>query len=282
MSMTFGAATSDKVHFGVGQTIAGTVRMSLVAGWFRPTTLTAGRGYWGCNGTIGAEVGGTTSEIVLRTQNATQSGVWTTSGAGIVVDEWVFLAFFGSFLNTASVWRVWKGTIDTSPVQVGGLTTPTTAPSGNLTGNATIAFGNRGSAATAAFIGDIGNCFVIQQSGSVSNIPGPMGLWSNYGSINANEELGLLTRYVQPMWQGRFIPESAFDNSYAGGGNWFCFCLPLDATPVGSHRVQVFSSGAASTTLLGTISGAVSSSLRSPISRLSVQHVTREFIPARW
>lgn len=283
MSRTFGGATSNNVNFVLPLTIGGTTRMALVAGWWYPTTLTAGRGYWGCGGTVGAEIGATTSEIVLRTQNATTSGVWTTSGAGIVTNEWVFLAFFGTFLNSGSRWRIWKGSIDTAPVQVGGLATPTTAPSGNLTGQSTIALGNRGTGTTVSWIGDIGNVTVLQQGGSVASIPGPMGISSNYGTITVAEEDQLQNLYVRPIWSGNYFPESAFDSSYAGGSNNWCVThFPMDAFSGGTtFNPLIYSSGLQSPLANASISAA-QSLLRTPVSRMGFRNVTREFIAPRW
>lgn len=203
MSYTLGGATTDDII--INYAALGFSNMfvdnssTLILGWWYPTTLTATRGYWSILNTIGAEVDGTTSEIRMRTDNTTD-GQWLTSGAGIVVNKWHFLAFLNAAENTtvAGAWRVWVGDAFTSPVEV-TVTNPVVR-SGNYVGGATFYLGNKGTG-SLAFQGDIGWAACISQLTNVG-INGALGIATSGVIDNAEADL-VLNRWVRPFWLGR-------------------------------------------------------------------------------
>jgi hypothetical protein len=160
MSYTFGGNTGDDINISLMINLGADNTTCFVAGWWYPTTLTAGRGYWSAGNIFGAEVDTTTSELRLRTDNSTTDGEWVTSGAGIVTNKWHFIAFMNASENTTvpGAWRVWVGDAITAPV----IQTPavSVSRSGDYTGNSAFYVGNKGTD-TVAFQGDIGWVMVI-------------------------------------------------------------------------------------------------------------------------
>lgn len=198
MAYTFGAGTGDDINITAVGSMGGDNGSVFVAGWWYPTTLTATRGYWSAGNTFGAEVDTTTSEIRLRTDNTTD-GQWVTSGAGITVDKWWFIAFLAALENTtvAGDWRVWVGDAETPPQ----IITPTVAVSrsGNYVGSTAWTIGNKGTG-TLAFQGDIGwVTMALSSNVGVLN-------WSHIatsGVIAATEAEMVERRLVTPLWAGR-------------------------------------------------------------------------------
>jgi hypothetical protein len=199
MSYTFGGATTDDIVATLNATAGADNRGGLIAGWWYPTTLTATRGLWSAGATFGAEIDTTTSELRLRTDNTTD-GQWTTSGLGLVVNEWQFLAFLSATENTtvAGAWRVWRGTASQPPV----IQTPSVAVSrsGNYTGNADLYAGNKGTG-SLAFQGDIG-WLVSILSASQPDIKQFPRLAAS-GVITDAEAAEVERRVVYPLWEGR-------------------------------------------------------------------------------
>lgn len=197
MAYTFGALTSDNISIAATLTTGANTNACLVMGWWLPTTLTATRGLWSFGTVFGAEVAGTTSEIILRTDNTTD-GQWTTTGAALTVDTWTFLAFLGSFRNTgpAAAWRVWSGTVDTPPVEC--TVTQNTAPAGNFTGNGTFTIGNKASTGTVAWQGDIDQVVFLTVSAAV---PGRCPLpHTGNGNIAQSDADYIYQTLVAPYW----------------------------------------------------------------------------------
>lgn len=199
MALTFGAATGDDITFATLSNLTDN-RQQLMCGWFYPTTLTAGRKYWGASTTIGAEVDTTTSEIRMRSVNATTNGQWLTSGAGVVTNKWQFIAWLAATENTtvAGAWRVFIGDNETPPTEV-TVTNPTVR-SGNYTGNANFTIGNAGSTGTVAFQGDIESfSAVIANSAS-----GPTALSISTSGVISNDEANhVRLNILTPLWLGR-------------------------------------------------------------------------------
>lgn len=200
MPYTFGGAASDdqvtSLPFGLG----GTATLFLVYGWWRPTALNAGNGYWSIGNTLGASVDAATGEITLTSDN-TSDGIYDTTTVSMAVDEWRFLAFFFTGVNTgpALTWKVWAGTIDTAPVSH-ALTT-ISAPTGNFTGSTSLYFGNLGTSAGAAFDGDLAHCGIVGSSaGAATNIFGI----ATSGTVTAAEEEFIYQSMVLPLWAGQF------------------------------------------------------------------------------
>jgi len=205
MAYTFGAATGDDITWVGTNTAFATNRLTLVCGWWYPTTLTATRGLWSFGNVAGAEIDTTTSELRLRTDNTTD-GQWTTTGVGLTTNTWTFLAFMASCNNTgpAAAWRVWTATIDTFPTEV--TVTSAVAPVGNFTGSTSFTVGNKGTG-TVAFQGDIGEV-VIYQSGSVSGILSPFN-FATFGTITQAEADWALAEFVVPAFRGDVFSKRA-------------------------------------------------------------------------
>jgi len=197
MPYTFGGATTDDIA-ATGQLAAGADNTAtFVAGWWYPTTLTATRGYWSAGNVFGAEVDTTTSEFRLRTDNTTD-GQWVTSGAGIAINQWWFLAFLNAAENTtvAGAWRVWVGRADLEPAVI----TPTvaTSRSGNYTGSTAWAIGNKGTG-SLAFQGDIG--WVVTATCNTVGINNPFRIATS-GTISDAEARIVYEHWVWPLWRG--------------------------------------------------------------------------------
>jgi hypothetical protein len=194
MAYTFGANSSDSVIVsGTGNPCFQSGRCLLAAGWFLPTTLTATRRLWAI-GTTGPEVDTTTSELRMRVKHATTNGQWTTTGAGLAVNEWRFLVWYWSGSNTGPVgiWRVWSGTIDTPPVAC--TITQAVAPVGNLAAdeNNWIAGNNNGP--TLSWQGDIGEMWLHGNNAAGFGVAAAT-------SLSADEEELIYHNYVIPLWR---------------------------------------------------------------------------------
>lgn len=199
MSYTCGAATGDDIATVITQ-LGATATSCFVAGWWKPTTLTATRGLWSAGNIFGAEIDTTTSELRLRTDNTTD-GQWTTTGVGLTVNQWKFLAFANSCNNTgpAAAWVVWSGTGETAPQQV--TVTQATAPNGNFTGSTAVVLGNKGTG-TLAFQGEIGPAVFARHASSIQGfVP-----TTTAGTI-AQEGIDVIyERLVLPIWSGIWCP----------------------------------------------------------------------------
>lgn len=198
MAWTYGGGTGDDSTFSGGiQTIGADNGSYLVAGWWYPTTLTAGRGYWSAGNIHGATVGPTTSEMRLVTDNTTD-GVWDSSGAGIVTNEWQFLAWLYATENTTvpGAVRFWRGAANTPPTEIS--VTNSTARSGNYTGSSSITIGNIGTG-VVAFQGDID--WAIFLANGVIGINNPFTIGTS-GVIDNVVAANVLNRWVLPIWEG--------------------------------------------------------------------------------
>lgn len=207
MAYTFGAATADDITWSPVNTAFAGNRVMIVCGWWYPTTLTATRGLWSCGAINGAEIDTTTSEIRLRTDNTTD-GQWTTTGVGLAVNTWSFLAFMASCNNTgpAGAWRVWACGIDGFPTEV--TVTSAVSPVGNFAGTNSFTVGNKGTG-TLAFQGDIAEvCFL--QSGATSGILSPFN-FAAYGTITQAEADWALAEFVVPCFRGEVFPRRAIN-----------------------------------------------------------------------
>jgi hypothetical protein len=211
MSWSFGTPTNTQLsvsQIGMGANL----RTGLVAGWWNPTTLTSGRAYWSHSNINSARVAATTSEMTLHLDMSTTDGVWTTSGAGVVINQWQFLAFMLSTQNTgpAAAWRVWRGTADTPPVEV--TVNLTTAPTGTMVGATTHNTGNL-TGGTVPLQGLIGSNVAAVKEGTVnagSSLRGPLKT-AAFGAITQAEADLVLQRVVTPLWLGNKYPDDLWD-----------------------------------------------------------------------
>lgn len=206
MPYTYGGVVGSRCQWTASLTQGGNGGLGVMTGWFLPTTLTATRRYFAYGAVFGARVASTTSEIEMLTDNATTDGVRTTSGCGMVVDQWQFLAFIWAVSNTgpASNWRVYRGTVDTAPTEV--TVNNTTAPVGNLTGSTTVGIGNDQNNSTA-FQGDIAHCSLFTTT--TTGVSGPLGI-SAATTITQAEADRIRDTWIMPLWLGR--PDLAFLN----------------------------------------------------------------------
>lgn len=263
MSYTFGSAATSDMNWATQMSIGNNLSTFLVCGWWRPTTLTSQRSYFSFGNVQTARVATTTSEIQLVTGNVTTPGVWTTSGAGIVINGWYFLAFLCMYRTATAEWRVWKSTgVDDHPVLIPN--TNTTAPVGaNGSASGTFYLGNAGTSTTNAFQGQIGSASTYHVP--VATLPNPLGVTS-YTTFSQEEEDFVLREYVIPAWQGNPFPIVGNDVKFGGGSiSWAMhhFDMEQPITP----RTTVFGN---STTYspqggLATNQGATFSQERPPV-----------------
>jgi hypothetical protein len=201
VAYTFGGATGDDANFPLATTAMGDTRNLYISGWWKPTTLTAGRALFGVATVPRVEINSTTSELRIWADCATTDGQWTTSGVGLTVDLWTFIAFVHSWTSSAPAtasMRLWRGTIDEPPVEV--TISQATAPSGGPTGGSTLAIGNATSATSIAFQGEIAEINAIVSRAAVS-VTHPLYLTSGNSIGNTEAEL-IRSRLVEPSWRG--------------------------------------------------------------------------------
>lgn len=223
MAWTFGAANNNRFNVNNGVSFGATSRTGFICGWWKPTTLTAGLGYWSVSSALFARIATTTSEIELGTDNTTD-GRWTTSGAGIAVDNWYFIAFMLSTLNgtPSAAWRVWVGTELNAPTEV--TVNVNTAPAGNFTGTTGVILGQVGSTGNVSFIGDISDCAVISQS---VNTSGPL-TTAAFGAITQAEADFVRERVVLPYWSGIPFPAEVYAMALGNSAYDACY-VPMSA-----------------------------------------------------
>ncbi len=204
MPAVFGANTGD--DFKTDSTLSwSTVQAHLVFGWFYPTTLTAGKGYWGCtSASTHAEVAPATDEMRFVFQRATTDAVWDSSDADITVDNWWWIGMFTR--TSGTVWMlppyVWIGTPTTPPVLK--TVASSTAGSGAASNSATaLGFGNTGPSDANAFEGDIGHVGQIHHYNETDPLVNIFQVPSiSSSALTAAEELFIYQRFVVPIWQG--------------------------------------------------------------------------------
>lgn len=237
MSYTCGAATTDDLAITLPTSIGATATSCLVAGWWKPTTLTATRGLWSAGNIFGPEIDTTTSELRLRTDNATD-GQWTTTGVGLAVNEWKFIAIANSCNNTGptAAWVVWSGNNETIPKQV--TVTQATAPVGNFTGSTAVVLGNKGTG-SLAFQGEIGPIVLARNAADIlgiapTNVP---------GTFTAEEIDLMYNRIVLPIWSGNWCPPWLRQIRINGGQGLVSFCTSLDYEVPVEVRMQTGADG---------------------------------------
>lgn len=210
MPYTFNAAGS-RCAWALNINASQTARVGLFTGWFLPSALTTGRYYFAAGNIFGARVAATTSEIEFTTVNATTNGVWATSGAGITVGEWRFIAILYVINSTGptGIWRCWLGRPDSAPEPV--TVNVTTAPVGALTGSTAAVIGNNALNASG-YQGDIADCCwaITSSTGAAS----PFGV-NVTTALAASEEAFVLQSWVWPLWEGE--PMRAFSNRDRSG-----------------------------------------------------------------
>jgi hypothetical protein len=197
MSRTFGGAAGDDISQVRNVTHGSTNSCVLMAGWWRPTTRTADRGFCGAGTIFGPAYDAVVDEIQLYA-DATTDGHWLTTAADLADNTWYFLAFLFTCLNTGSAesWRVWQGVGAMPPIAKS--ITEAQVSAGNFVGNATLTIGNAGTSALA-FQGQIGPWLCVAQSA-----PGILGALpiEAAGTITDYEAQLVYDRWVFPFWNG--------------------------------------------------------------------------------
>jgi hypothetical protein len=176
--------------------------------------------------------------MTLHTDNSTD-GLWTTSGAGIVLNEWRFIAFMLSCLNTgaAAAWRVWVGTNENAPTEV--TVTVNTAPAGNFSGGNQVIFGQLGTSGVVSYQGQIGDNMFIGQAQTTSPNLGPLAT-AAYGAITQAEADRVCRRIVDPVWKGEQFPDAAWSitqGAYSCTVNAFDLAVAVTNLAVPVNRI---------------------------------------------
>ena len=239
VAWSFGVNIADQMTWSVTNSFASSNSSMLVAGWWHPTTLTATRRLWSCGNNIGAQINTTTSELRLKTDNTTDKE-WTTSGVGLALNQWKFLAFLGSFTNTgaAAQWRVWSGTIDVAPIEA--TVSVAVAGAGNFTGATSFALGN-GAAGPLGWQGLIGSVMTVYATqGSQSVLP------VSSGVIN-NEEADIVFKsIVLPVWLGDWFPPRVLQNNSGFAQAFETMHIGMEHNTSGGIGIQAIRRGSSS------------------------------------
>lgn len=263
MSYTFGSAATDYIATGnFANLFFSNQYVDLFCGWVYPTTLTAGRYWIGGTGAHGIYIDSTTSEMRLKTINATTAGEWLTSGLGLVVNKWQFLAFICTFNNTgpAGTVKAYIGDIDNPPVEV-SVSNPV-APVGNFTLSSGFTIGNQNSAASLSWQGDIGVTYVV----AINPTAAAGGrIWSTtHGALTAQEQQNIFYAYLQPFYQGKLFSDLNADYQLSGQqGQPVGVVANLDTVNPVLRRLHG-NNLAITTPITMTFSGCTPSQLRSP------------------
>jgi hypothetical protein len=264
VACTFGSAATNDVTFAVNLNTGPASSSFLITGWWYPTKLTATRGLFSFGNTLGAEIGATTSELLIRSAHGTTNGQWTTTGVGLTVNQWQFIAVYMGFAasGTGTAVKVWSGTTEVQPVACS--ITNTVTPAGTAAGGTNFYLGNKGTSTTLAFQGDIGNTFLGMAAGALTGPLGPFNV-AAYGTVDANEEEFLKASYVLPVWAGNPFPFRGGDLGFRAGASWDMYYINMDHI-VAPRATRFIGSGAAqSAAAIFTVDGATKSGQRSPV-----------------
>jgi len=201
VTQTFGGATGDDAWIAGDSTYGQDNGAIFKIGWFYPTTLTAGRTYFGM-GTTGALPGlmvdsTNTDELRFETNNTTD-GRWITTNADITTGKFWCIAVMSAMENTGPVGacRIWVGDEMTPPQEK--TVSASVAPVGNFTGQSRMVVGNQGSSGTVAFQGDVAAASWIMANGAGTP---PFDL-DTFGVIPQDVADKFLMRIIRPWWEG--------------------------------------------------------------------------------
>lgn len=260
MAYTFGGATTDDANTSLNLSWGSASRPFLITGWWYPTTLTAGRLYFGSGGTHGMSVGPTTSELRLIMDRVTTDGVWDTTSAGIAIDTWRFIAWLGYSTSGDASHTVWIGTVETPPAEVS--LTNSTAVSGGASGSSPFAIGNQGVTGSLSFQGDIESVFFFNSSNTTSPAGSQQFNFRSSGdATHAETKEYTYARWVLPLWLGNHVgpDDLLFRASHEyQEGEWFPFLVGSSG-----YRMSSVATLTDVTTTL-SINGATASQSRGP------------------
>lgn len=230
----------------------------MICGWFYPTTLTATRGLFSVGTVHRIEIDATTSELAIFIQRVTTPTKFTTTGLGLAINQWTFIACLQSWANAAvdPAIRVWRSFGSDVPQLVSTAIPTGGNGSGNMSTGAAVTIGNVASTGTVAFQGDIGRFDYVLSTVSAS-------LTRNAsGTISADEELQIWYQYVVPLWSGSH-PTLLGSGTNANNGITHV-SVDLDDVPAYGRRIR----NGGSITTMGqamTVSGATVSANRAPM-----------------
>lgn len=226
MPYVFGAGTDTYAKLSYDPAFGSDDHTFLIMGWWRPTTLTAGRTLWAAGPTTRCQIHTTTDELIIYTSHNTTNGQYTTTGVDMVAGDWVFLAFLIMQNTTPGTQyvKVWASR-PTGPDPFSQATvTQATAPSGAPASSQDVWICNDSSNATA-FQGELAEFFVAADTSTDRSVfP-----FNASGAISAFDETYILHKYIRPYWRGTqrittICPQSTspslvnvtFDNALAG------------------------------------------------------------------
>lgn len=198
MPYTFGANSTDRITISQSQTMFSSGFPTLIAGWFYPTTLTAGNVLWAA-GTIQTriQVDTTTSQLRYIGGQATTSSVATYSGNVINTNEWVFIAYYTNRNVSTEAPIIWQATASSPPIAM--TRSVVTAGSGNVQSATSLVVGNQSISPANPWQGDIANFSVIFSS---STGIGQILEASSLGSQTTAQVELIKQKIVDPLWRG--------------------------------------------------------------------------------
>lgn len=216
MSIVFGAGNNNRWTTPLNSVFNQLDSGLLVTGWWYPTTLTAGRGYWAGTAAVTVTIGATTSQLTMVTNCGTDGSY--TADAGIVVDKWQFIAIFFTRgdLVTEETFKVWVG--DETTVPTAKTVTTNAVAAGAITSGTLFVLGNTTNTANLSFQGSISQVSLL--SSAIATVASSQWGISTYGSVTADEEDFLLNRFVLPLYYGqvpRFINDAETANNEGSG-----------------------------------------------------------------
>lgn len=257
-SFVFGAGNGDDIAVTSSPTL-GAGATSMFFGWFKPTTLTAGRYYVSVSNTVGLSINATTSELTYITDGATTDGVYNSTGAGIVVNEWVFIAgYVGVVSNPLAGCALWVGRVGQIPLQL--TVTQATAMAGTPAGGTSLTMGNRGTG-SLALQGNIGWVIWLHSANALA-VTGMIPVVTPQTPTQAELDI-IYNQHVLPMWRGDWTPEG--NGQYAGQTEYSVSRMNLtERTPVLRLERQSATAGTVTSTT-ATVSGATYSEESPPI-----------------
>lgn len=267
MAYTFGGASGDDITWGeVATTWGASGQAGLIAGWYYPTALTTGLALWSSGTVNRAVIASTTTEIDIFLDRTTDAQR-TTSGLGLAVDTWQFIAILGAFNNTGAVtnYVVWRGFGTEVPSKV--TVNTTVAGTGNVNVNATITIGNIGTAGTSSFQGDISRFDFVYGTAQTAL------LTVSDGTIPASDEVLIFNELVIPIWRGEY--PGFYKSGGARNSNVSHIAWDLDMVSLLGQRFRVIPAAGLPPYELLPATGAVWTPNSRPIHRMNPAMFTR-------
>lgn len=259
MPYTFGAVNTDDISMPVVSAVIGPTVSGLLTCWVYPTTITAGRAIFGFGNNIGRIAhSSTANEIDVILPTGGTDGTWTSSGLSLSTNTWRFLAIAWSAVAgpTMDV-KLWAGDGVNPPVAV--TITQAVAPTGTFTSASTATIGSGAASVSIAFQGDLAQ-FDLFTTSTAAGANHPFGQ-SAYGAFSAESEALLLSRFVLPLWEGRYLRRNLGQivNNTTSSQH-----ISVDLTPLGAAYRLVQTTSANESVAALTVNGATVSAQGCP------------------